>query len=81
MALGALDAVRAAGRRVPADVAVVGFDDTEMARSTDPPLTTVRQPIEELGRRMAEALLDQIDHDMAPAGVVLHTELVVRAST
>jgi len=81
MALGALDALRAAGRRVPGDVAVVGFDDTELARSADPPLTTVRQPIERLGREMARLLLAQIEAGAPPAGVVLRTELVVRDST
>jgi DNA-binding LacI/PurR family transcriptional regulator len=80
MALGALDALRDAGRRVPDDVAVVGFDDSELARSTDPPLTTVRQPIEELGREMARLLLAQLGGDAPPEGVVLRTELVVRRS-
>jgi DNA-binding LacI/PurR family transcriptional regulator len=80
MALGALDALRAAGRRVPDDVAVVGFDDTELARSSDPPLTTVRQPIEQLGAEMARLLIAQLDEDAPPAGVVLRTELVVRRS-
>jgi DNA-binding LacI/PurR family transcriptional regulator len=81
MALGALDALRAGGRRVPEDVAVVGFDDSELARSADPPLTTVRQPIERLGARMAHMLLDQLDHEAVPTGEILDTELVVRAST
>jgi DNA-binding LacI/PurR family transcriptional regulator len=81
MALGALDALRRAGRRVPGDVAVVGFDDSEAAAAADPPLTTVRQPIEDLGRRMASALLDQLDRDAAPSAEVLETELVVRSST
>jgi DNA-binding LacI/PurR family transcriptional regulator len=81
MALGALDGLRAAGRRVPDDVAVVGFDDSELARSADPPLTTVRQPIEQLGGEMARLLIDQLDRGAAPSGVVLRTELVVRRST
>jgi len=80
MALGALDALRAADRRVPDDVALVGFDDTELARSADPPLTTVRQPIERLGREMARLLLAQIEAGAPPTGVVLKTELVVRDS-
>jgi DNA-binding LacI/PurR family transcriptional regulator len=80
MALGALDALRATGRTVPDDVAVVGFDDTELARSADPPLTTVRQPIELLGTAMARLLVEQIEQDAKPSGVVLQTELVVRAS-
>jgi DNA-binding LacI/PurR family transcriptional regulator len=81
MALGALDALRRAGRVVPDDVAVVGFDDTEAAAAADPPLTTVRQPIERLGRRMAEVLLAQLDGGAAPSAEVLETELVVRSST
>ena len=85
MALGALDALRAAGRRVPDDVAVVGFDDSELARSADPPLTTVRQPIEQLGAEMARLLLARLAAGPEPAGrwpgLVLHTDLVVRAST
>ena len=84
MALGALDALRAAGRRVPDDVAVVGFDDTELARSADPPLTTVRQPIEQLGAEMARLLLGAARRRRrrrAPTSVVLRTELVVRRSS
>ncbi len=81
MALGALDALRRAGRRVPDDLAVVGFDDSEAATAADPPLTTVRQPIEDLGRRMAAALLDQLDRGAEPPAEVLETELVVRSST
>ena len=80
MALGVLDALRAGGRAVPGDVAVVGFDDSELAVSADPPLTSVRQPIEQMGREMAAALLAQLGG--APAtGVVLPTELVVRRSS
>lgn len=84
MALGALDALRATGRRVPDDVAVVGFDDSELARSADPPLTTVRQPIEQLGAEMARLLVDRLGTTADRAGpwpgLVLHTELVVRRS-
>jgi DNA-binding LacI/PurR family transcriptional regulator len=79
-AVGALDALRQSGRRVPDDVAVVGFDDSDLARSADPPLTTVRQPLEELGTAMVELLLAQLDEDAEPHGVVLATELVVRQS-
>jgi DNA-binding LacI/PurR family transcriptional regulator len=83
MALGALDALRRAGRRVPEDVGVVGFDDSELAREARPALTTVRQPIEGLGRELAAALLEQLDGDRTapPAAVVLKTELVLRASS
>ncbi|AZM64320.1 MULTISPECIES: LacI family DNA-binding transcriptional regulator [unclassified Streptomyces] len=81
MAAGALGALRAAGRRVPEDVAVVGFDDFPLAQHTAPKLTTVRQPLEEIGRTMVRLLLEEMD---APAvawrHVILRTELVLRDS-
>ncbi|WP_405017498.1 LacI family transcriptional regulator [Kitasatospora sp. NBC_00070] len=81
MAAGALQVLRAAGRRVPDDVAVIGFDDSIVARHTDPPLTSVRQPIEEMGRTMARLLLEEIaEQGRARRQVVLATELVVRES-
>ena len=80
MALGVLDVLRRLGRRVPRDVAVVGFDDSELAESADPPLTSVRQPLEQMGREMAAGLLAQLDGE-GPTGVVLPTELVVRSSS
>ena len=58
MAAGALRALREAGRRVPEDVAVVGFDDAPIAQSTHPPLTTVHQSPEEMGREMVALLLE-----------------------
>jgi DNA-binding LacI/PurR family transcriptional regulator len=66
---------------VPADVAVVGFDDFEISRLSDPPLTTVRQPIVDMGRTMARQMLGLVNdtHDV-PGAVVLPTELVIRAS-
>ncbi|WP_217162527.1 LacI family DNA-binding transcriptional regulator [Streptomyces sp. AC512_CC834] len=81
MASGAMLELRAAGRRVPEDVAVVGFDNSIVARHTDPPLTSVRQPLEEMGRTMAHLLLDEIaDRGSGHRAVVLPTELVVRGS-
>jgi len=81
MASGAVFELRAAGLRVPDDVAVVGFDDSIVARHVDPPLTSVRQPLEEMGRTMASLLLDEITEPGAGhREVVLPTELVVRAS-
>ena len=81
MAVGVLRALRRAGRRVPDDVAVIGFDDLPIGRHTDPPLTTVRQPIEEMGARMTRELIGLIvGGPSAPRRVVLDTELVLRAS-
>ncbi|MEU8673272.1 LacI family DNA-binding transcriptional regulator [Streptomyces sp. NPDC048560] len=81
MAAGALAALRAAGRRVPQDVAVVGFDDFELAEQTEPPLTTVRQPMEEIGRTMVRLLLEEMEQPkVAWRHVILRTRLVVRES-
>ncbi|MGC0206978.1 LacI family DNA-binding transcriptional regulator [Streptomyces levis] len=81
MASGALAVLRAAGRRVPDDVAVIGFDDFELARHTDPPLTTVRQPLEQIGRTMVRLLLEEMEQpEVAWRHVILRTQLVVRAS-
>ncbi|MEU0334662.1 LacI family DNA-binding transcriptional regulator [Streptomyces sp. NPDC006193] len=80
-AAGALEALRAAGRRVPEDVAVIGFDDFPLAQRTEPPLTTVRQPLEEIGRAMVRLLLEEIrEPAVAWRHVILRTELVVRES-
>ena len=81
MAHGALQALKQSGRRVPEDVAVIGFDDFEISRYSDPPLTTVRQPIVDMGRTMARQMLGLVnDEQDVPRAVVLPTELVVRAS-
>jgi DNA-binding LacI/PurR family transcriptional regulator len=80
MALGALQALAEHGRRVPDDVAVVGFDDIPLAAEASPPLTTVRQPIAEMGRAMATALLETADGPTPRAPLVLPVEVVRRAS-
>lgn len=82
MALGALRVLREAGREVPEDVAMVGFDDGPLAAVANPPLTTVHQPMEQLGREMATMLLAQISAGgvSAPEQLVLDTSLVERAS-
>ncbi|MFI6228324.1 LacI family DNA-binding transcriptional regulator [Micromonospora echinospora] len=81
MAHGALRALREAGRRVPDDVAVVGYEDSPLARQSDPPLTTVFQPVEEMGRQMAHLLVARIRGEDLPAPyVLLDTHMVPRAS-
>lgn len=80
MAAGALRVLRAAGRRVPDDVAVVGYDDVELAQCTEPPLTTVRQPAADQARAMVEMLLAQIAGDPAPPPRRLPIVLVERDS-
>jgi DNA-binding LacI/PurR family transcriptional regulator len=82
MAAGALNVLAAAGRRVPADVAVVGFDDSPVATSTTPQLTSVAQPIEAMGREVARLLVDAVEaSDLVPRRVILATDLVRRASS
>ncbi|MFF3646311.1 LacI family DNA-binding transcriptional regulator [Streptomyces sp. NPDC002564] len=68
MAAGARQVLRAAGRRIPRDVALVGFDDSAIARHMDPPLTSVRQPITEMGRTMTDLLLAEIAEAAERAG-------------
>ena len=81
MAVGAMRALRAAGLQVPEDVAVVGFDDSPVCRHTEPELTTVRQPVVEMGRVMADLLLMRMVGGDVPGETVLPTQLVVRASS
>jgi LacI family transcriptional regulator len=81
MAVGTLRALREANLRVPADVAVIGFDDNPAAARTDPPLSTMRQPIQRSGELATETLIDLIQHPhSAPHRIILPTQLVVRVS-
>jgi DNA-binding LacI/PurR family transcriptional regulator len=82
LALGAVRAARRQGRSVPRDLSVVGFDDSALMSCTEPPLTTVRQPIESMGRTVIELLLAQI-HGAVGAGdeLLFEPELVLRSST
>ena len=82
LALGAIRAVRRAGLSVPGDVSVVGYDDSAFMNCTDPPLTTVRQPIEAMGQAAVALLVNQIE-GMAvyPEELLFEPELVVRGST
>ncbi len=79
LAAGALAELRRSGRTVPGDVAVGGFDDSRIARETDPPLTTIRQPLERVGRDMVDVLLRLIRREPVSSRI-LPTELVVRES-
>jgi DNA-binding LacI/PurR family transcriptional regulator len=82
IALGAVRAVRRAGRAVPADVSIIGFDDSALMNAVDPPLTTVRQPIEPMGRMIIELLVGQIAGSGTPSDeYMFEPELVVRGST
>jgi LacI family transcriptional regulator len=81
MAFAAMRAIQEAGLDVPEDIAVVGFDDIPTAATSQPPLTTVRQPIQRTGSLAAEMLIDMIVHpDPQPRRIVLPTELVIRSS-
>jgi len=81
MAVGALHVLGEEGRRVPQDVAVIGFDDSSAAVSCRPRLTTVRQPVEEMAAQMAQLLLEQLDDPQArPRAALFDAELIVRAS-
>jgi DNA-binding LacI/PurR family transcriptional regulator len=80
MAVGALRVLRASGRSVPGDVAVVGFDDAPVAATSDPPLTTVAQPLGEMTSLMTELLLRQVEGDDEVRVRVCPTRLVVRES-
>jgi DNA-binding LacI/PurR family transcriptional regulator len=79
MAEGALSALRRSGRRVPDDVAVVGFDDSDAAPYIDPPLTTIHQPVPRIGQEMVRLLLAAMNGEPA-SSTVLPVELVVRDS-
>lgn len=79
-AIGALSVLAERGLDVPGDVALVGFDDLREARLSTPPLTTVRQPIEALGRTMAATLVDRLAGLPVERATVLPVGLVRRAS-
>jgi LacI family transcriptional regulator len=81
MAVGAIRALRESGRQVPGDVSVIGFDDIPLASYFDPPLTTLRQPMEESGRQAARLLIETIQNPKRqPEQVLLHARLIERAS-
>jgi LacI family repressor for deo operon, udp, cdd, tsx, nupC, and nupG len=82
MALGAIRAARERGLSVPAQVSVIGFDDSPLIAFTDPPLTTIRQPVQAMGQAAVRALLEEIGGTPAPhSEFVFLPELVVRGSS
>ncbi len=82
MAAGALRVLAELGRRVPDDIAVVGFDDLGVAERTSPPLTTVRQPVEQMAERATRLLLERVDaiHGSHPMRLIIPPTLVRRDS-
>jgi len=80
-ACGAIHAIRDAGLRVPEDISVVGFDDIPIAKIVYPPLTTIRQPLREMGEKAAETLLRCIEEKTSSPGMCMQPDLVVRRST
>lgn len=79
--LGALETIHTRGLRIPEEVAIVGFDDMYWSISLNPPLTAVRQPAYEIGRRAAEQLIARINDPSRPAiSMILKTELMIRSS-
>jgi DNA-binding LacI/PurR family transcriptional regulator len=82
MALGAVRCARQRGLAVPEDVSVTGFDDSPLIAFTDPPLTTIRQPVRAIGQVAVEALMEELCGTSAPhTEFVIMPELVVRGST
>lgn len=82
VALGALRAAQELGLRVPQDLSITGFDDIDLSNATHPTLTTVRQPLQEMGRMAVTLLMRILDgHDLQTLHVTLATELIVREST
>jgi LacI family transcriptional regulator len=81
MAIGAISALAEVGRKVPDDVSVIGFDDIPEATYTNPPLTTIRQPLQEVGRTAARLLIQRVENpSIGPTQVLLDTELILRSS-
>lgn len=81
MAIGAINAIRESGRRVPEDISVFGFDDIPMARYMNPSLSTIRQPAFEKGMEAARLLVRSLEKDEPPQSLTLPVELVLRQST
>jgi LacI family transcriptional regulator len=81
MAIGAMRALREVGRHIPADVSVIGYDDIPAAEYSDPPLTTVHQPMRELGAAATRLLIQSIEQNVQPAEVLLLAPELIRRSS
>lgn len=82
MAIGVLQTAKRLGRRIPEELSVVGFDDIQFARYTDPPLTTIAQPMRDIGEGTVRLLLEILEgNEIAPVSITLPHTLMVRAST
>lgn len=80
LAVGAIEAIRGKGYDVPLDFSIVGFDDIELASYLTPPLTTIRQPMAEMGHLAVVKLLERIEKHISPANILIKPELVKRKS-
>jgi len=82
MAIGALKEIQETGLKVPEDISVVGFDDIPLASLVNPALTTIAQPIYEMGREAMSLLVKNIEKkDLTKSKIILDTKLIVREST
>ncbi|MDJ0829910.1 MAG: LacI family DNA-binding transcriptional regulator [Desulfobacterales bacterium] len=84
VAVGAFTVIKASGLKIPADIALAGFSNTNLSGLLEPPLTTVEQPTYEIGKAAAQLLLEQINHDgdyFRPKTEILKTHLIIRSST
>jgi LacI family transcriptional regulator len=81
IAIGAIKALKERGIKIPQDVKVIGFDDISISKYMDPPLTTIRQPIYEMGEEAVGMLIDVINNKEMEMSKVLKTELIVRETT
>jgi LacI family transcriptional regulator len=80
LAVGAVQMARALGLSVPGDISITGFDDIELARVVDPPLTTVHVPHRDMGRQAARLLVDMVAGHPASESVLLETNLCLRGT-
>ena len=82
IALGIIRALKSVGLSVPSDISVVGYDNTILAELTDPPLTTINQPIREMGYHATELLIKKLKGERSTSEkIIFNTELIIRKST